>query len=71
MMMPRALLLLTLETGTSSITTGREGVGNNFSYCKRPYILFLWDLSLFAIYYTMIHCAHNPERIFRFRERAM
>ena len=52
--MPRALLLLTLETGTSSITTGREGVGNNFSYCKRPYILFLWDLSLFAISYTMI-----------------
>ena len=52
--MPRVLLLLTLETGTSSITTGREGVGNNFSYCKRPYILFLLDLSLFAISYTMI-----------------
>ena len=30
MMMPRALLLLTLETGTSSITTGREGGGNRF-----------------------------------------
>ena len=30
MMMPRALLLLTLETGTSSITTGRDGGSNSF-----------------------------------------
>ena len=30
MIMPRALLLLTLETGTSSIATGREGGGNSF-----------------------------------------
>ena len=53
MMMPRALLFLTLETGTSSITAGRE-VEIVFSYCKRPYILFLWNLFQFAISYTMI-----------------
>ena len=54
MIMPRALLLLTLETGTSSIATGREGVLTVSSYYERPYIWFLWDLSLFAISYTMI-----------------
>ena len=46
MMMPRALLLLTLETGTLSITTGREGGGNSFLLLLKDHILEIYNSNL-------------------------